>query len=204
MQYLCMKQLTAGGDIYYPGDLIPDGVILPERSGKLARSGFIAELGEESRQDPEDVLGKLFTEEEVQSMIRNAVEKALAEAEEKNQETIAELQRHASEIIEAEPGGFETSVPVTVFGDKDHDMSVPLSPEEVNQVFSVMQMTAEEGDKAISAVTSENVLILLHAADSRKAIKNAAKKQADKLHSKGESNAPVNGNASTGTYAEGS
>ena len=90
MQYLCMKQLTAGGDIYYPGDLIPDGVILPERSGKLSRSGFIAELGEESRQDPEDVLGKLFTEEEVQSMIRNAVEKALAEAEKKNQETIAE------------------------------------------------------------------------------------------------------------------
>ena len=44
-----------------------------------------------------------------------------------------------------------------------------------------MQLNADEGIKIITDVRSENVLILLHAADSRKTIKNAAKEQADKL-----------------------
>jgi len=44
-----------------------------------------------------------------------------------------------------------------------------------------MQMNAEDGSKEIAGVTSENVLVLLHAADSRKTIKNAAKEQAGKL-----------------------
>ena len=35
MQYLCLKQLTAAGTTYYPGNIVPDGVILPERSSKL-------------------------------------------------------------------------------------------------------------------------------------------------------------------------
>lgn len=44
MQYLCEKQLTAGGVTYYPGEIIPEGVIYPERSGKLSKNGFISEL----------------------------------------------------------------------------------------------------------------------------------------------------------------
>ncbi len=46
-----------------------------------------------------------------------------------------------------------------------------------------MQQNADEGSKAITTITSENVLILLHATDSRKTIKEAAKKQADNLFS---------------------
>ena len=44
-----------------------------------------------------------------------------------------------------------------------------------------MQMNADEGVKVVTHVMSENVLILLHAVDGRKTIKDAAKKRADIL-----------------------
>ncbi len=44
-----------------------------------------------------------------------------------------------------------------------------------------MQLNAEDAARAVSGVESENVLILLHAADSRKTVKTAAKERADKL-----------------------
>lgn len=199
MQYLCMKQLTLAGVTYYPGDIIPDGAILPERSGKLSRSGYISEFGREEQQDQDDVLCKLFTEEEVQLRIADA----LVAVEREREAQLAELQKHAAGLIEAEPGAFENAVQVTVFGEKE-DMAIFLSPEEINQVFSIMQLNAEEGSKAVADVTSDNVLVLLHAADSRKTIKNAAKEQADKLSLKVEKVDPGGGNEAAGTHAEGS
>ena len=44
MQYLCTKQLSLGGWVYNPGDIIPDFAVLPERAGKLVRSGYISEV----------------------------------------------------------------------------------------------------------------------------------------------------------------
>lgn len=199
MQYLCMKQLTLAGVTYYPGDIIPDGIILPERSGKLSRSGYISELGREEQQDQDDVLCKLFTEEEVQIRIADAV----AAVERERAAQLSELQEHAAELREIESGAFESVVPVTIFGEEE-DMAVRLFPEEINQVFAVMQLKADEGVKMIEDVTSENVLILLHAADSRKTIKNAAKEQADKLSLKGAKDESRGGNEAVGTHAEGS
>lgn len=48
MRYLCVRQLTAGGTTYHPGEIIPDGVILPERSKKLAGSGYVSVWSEET------------------------------------------------------------------------------------------------------------------------------------------------------------
>ena len=44
-----------------------------------------------------------------------------------------------------------------------------------------MQQNASDAIEAIGQVKSENVLILLHAADSRKIVKDAAKKQAEAI-----------------------
>lgn len=143
MQYLCTKQLTAGGITYCPGEIIPDGVILPERSSKLLRNGYISKLKESMQ----------IEWEEMESVGMNVPETVLItvnrESDEENQQGTA----------------------------------VPATPEEIQQVFSIMQLNAEDGAKAITEVQSENVLILLHAADSRKTIKNAAKEQADNLFS---------------------
>lgn len=51
MQYVCRRQLTAGGMTYYPGMVIPDGVILPARGEKLLKCGYLTRL--EERQPPE-------------------------------------------------------------------------------------------------------------------------------------------------------
>ena len=44
MQYLCRKQLPAGGGTYRPGEIIPDGVILPERALALEKMGYISKV----------------------------------------------------------------------------------------------------------------------------------------------------------------
>lgn len=70
MQYLCLKQLTAAGTTYYPGDTVPDGVILPERGVVLVGSRYLAEVDEAALQEgavifPKDgipVDGEIFTQ----------------------------------------------------------------------------------------------------------------------------------------------
>lgn len=200
MQYLCEKQLTAGGTTFYPGNIIPDGVILPERGSKLKRNGYISEFDENAVQKPADNQTVMFTQEQVDSMINEAV----ADMQQKHEE----LQQAVAELKETEPGAFEGTVQISLKGDSDGENEqatvIPATPEEIQQAFSIMQLNAEEGAKAIADVQSENVLILLHAADSRKTIKEAAKKQADNLFSNdGKTNESTAGNATTGTNTEG-
>lgn len=195
MRYLCTKQLTAGGETYYPGEIIPDGVILPERSGKLLMSGYISEVSEESWQTPVTGMETLFTQEEVTAMIAKAVE----EVEQKYSDEIAKLE-------EMEDGTYAAAVTITVKGDSDdQNVDVPATPEEIQQSFAILQMNAEEGVKAIADVKSENVLIIVHAIDNRKTVKEAAKKQADNLFSTDSiKNDASNGKSFTDTNAEGS
>lgn len=200
MQYLCEKQLTAGGTTFYPGNIIPDGVILPERGSKLKRNGYISEFDENAVQKPADNQTGMFTQEQVDSMINEAV----AEMQQKHEE----LQQAVAELKETEPGAFDGTVQISLKGESDGENEqvtvIPATPEEIQQAFSIMQLNAEEGAKAITDVQSENVLILLHAADSRKTIKEAAKKQADNLFSNdGKTNESTAGNATTGTNTEG-
>ena len=80
-----------------------------------------------------------------------------------------------------------------------------VKPEQIQHTFSILQCTAEDGTKYIADITDETVLLLIHAADSRKTVKNAAKEQKDKLSStKRETNEATGGNASTDTHTEGS
>ena len=51
----------------------------------------------------------------------------------------------------------------------------------MQQVFCIMQMNADEAAKAIKDVKSENILVVLHATDSRVTVKRAAKSQAEEL-----------------------
>ena len=200
MQYLCVKQLTAGGTTFYPGDIIPDGVILPERGSKLARESYISEIDANAVTNTAGNHEGMFTQEQVDSMISEAV----AEMQQKQEE----LQQAVAELKETEPGAFEGTIQISLKGESDGEneqiTAVPATPEEIQQAFSIMQLNAEEGAKAIAGIQSENVLILLHAADSRKTIKEAAKKQADNLFSNGgETNESTAGNATAGTNTEG-
>lgn len=188
MRYLCEKQLTLGGKIYYPGNIIPDGIILPERSSKLSRNGYISEINEMSKEQSE-----MYTQKQVDHMLEEAIQEAvdntIAKMEQKQKEMQQEIIENANELNLGEltaPAAYEGAININVTGsDKENDMitSLFVTQEEIQQVFSIMELNADDGAKAIADVKSDNVLILLHAADSRKTIKNAAKEQANKLFS---------------------
>lgn len=187
MQYLCEKQLVLGGSTYNPGDIIPDGVVLSSRAGKLENSGYISVIRNTQSGAALPHIGEvtMYTQEEVDQIVAEAIGEAVnntvIEMEQKQQE----LQGHAAELCETMPGAYEGTVQVsierTADGDNAQATVIPATPEEIQKVFSIMQMNAEDGAKEIAGVTSDNVLVLLHAADSRKTIKNAAKEQAGKL-----------------------
>lgn len=71
MQYLCLKQLTIGKTTYHSGDRIPDDVILPTRSEKLIKSGYISRIDKETEYSKKQ--SGLFTQEQVDEMIAKAV-----------------------------------------------------------------------------------------------------------------------------------
>ena len=78
------------------------------------------------------------------------------------------------------------------------DISLNVTPQEVQEVFSLLQMNAGEGIAEIGKVESDNVLILIHATDTRKTIQNAAKERADILSSaKDQKNASSDNNEVT-------
>ena len=208
MQYLCIKQLTAGGRTYNPGNIIPDGVILRERSSKLIKNGYISKVNEETDENHDEMYTKEQVEKILAEAIEDAVNNTIAEMDQKQKELQEELQQTAAELKETEDGAYMESIVIDIIigsdGENEQHMAVMAKPEEIQQVFSIMQLNAENGSKAIADVKSENVLILLHASDSRKTIKDAAKKQADNLFStNGDSEAYRGSNAATDTNIKG-
>lgn len=94
-------------------------------------------------------------------------------------------------IVKDEQGVLETAVDgkvaIPVIRDGEGDiadvLSILLTEGEVQHVFAIMQMTADKAAEAMEDVDSEEVLIVLHAADSRSGVKKAAKKRAEQLSS---------------------
>lgn len=195
MEYVCTKSLSLAGRTYHPGDMIPDGVVLGSRAGKLKSNGYIADIGTGSGtlKDGEVIpqgTKILYTNEEMERMLAEAVEEAV-------NNTVAELQQKQEELVKytAELGEFPPEAYVGTFmvpvktedsGDGNAQyISLPMTPEGVVQAVSVMQSKANEGVEMVSSITDENVLILIHALDSRVTVKNAAKKQAGTLNNTG-------------------
>lgn len=181
MQYLCRKQLPAGGETYRPGEIIPEGIILPERALALEKMGYISKVEPKGLFAGDDQQATFYTQKEADAMLSEAVALAKAEAEKEWVGRMAEMQGHVAELKETESGAYDGKIVIAVKGASEQYTAIPASVEEIQKVFEIMQMNAEDGARAILDVESENVLILLHAADGRKTIKDAAKRQADKL-----------------------
>lgn len=162
MRLIAKKPCSFGGRQFFVGDEIPAGLVADaKQQEKWGIVSIVATDGEASVEQT----GALFTQEQVNSMVAEAV----------------------AELKQTEEGAYEGAVTISVFGESEGDneqiTAVPATPEEIQQVFTIMQMNADNGARAITEVQNENVLILLHAVDSRKTIKDAAKKQADNLFS---------------------
>lgn len=200
MSFLCKKAITLNGVAYNPGDSIPDDAILGTRVRTLKTSGCIVEAGStvDSQKSAPENPETVYTQEELEAKVAEAV-----------QEAIGNIKESGTEILEAVPGAFEGTViiPIKLEGESGKNaeyMALPMKPEDIAQTISIMQMNVEDGSKAIAEITEENVLIVLHAADSRTTIKNAAKKQVDTLTSiDAKNNEAVNGKSTTDATTDG-
>lgn len=84
------------------------------------------------------------------------------------------------EFTEAEEktGIVKFSIPVHA---EEGDVQLELTNEELVQVFDVLQSTAEEAESVVDGITSNDALILLDVADSRKAVKKIVRQRASVL-----------------------
>lgn len=176
MRLIANKPCSFGGRQFYIGDEIPSDLVADVRAQE--KMGVIT-----TANDMKGVSGvesdALFTQEQVEKMVAEAV---------------------------SEAGSLTDRTMIILVKDDstEQQTEVLVTQEEIQQVFSIMQMNATDGAEAITEVKSENVLILLHATDSRKTIKDAAKKQADNIFSTSDSpNESTGGNETTDTNTEG-
>lgn len=204
MRLIANKPCSFGGRQFFIGDEIPAELVADARAQE--KMGVIT-VANDVEGVPGVESGSLFTPEQVEKMVAEAVDEAV-------NNTVQEMEQKQKELQEAvgvlqEEGflpGDTVIIPVKgdSAGDNGQQTAVPATPEEIQQVFSIMQMNATDGAEAIAGVKSENVLILLHAADTRKTIKDATKKQADNIFStSGNPNEATGGNETTGTNTEG-
>lgn len=188
MALVAKKPCTFCGKHFFIGEMVPEGLVSdPSLQEKLGVLAIVPDSGSRASSMASPCI---YTQEQAEHMIEEAIEEAVNNTILEMEQKQKELQQAAGASIRETAEGFEIldkAIPIAVDkedgGGNAQNMAIPAMPEEIQQVFSVMQMNAEEGAKAITGIENENVLILLHAADSRKTIKDAAKKQADKLFS---------------------
>lgn len=80
----------------------------------------------------------------------------------------------------AEPGGDATVVCLVIHG-KDGDVALYLTPESIQTVMDVLTANADGAAELINQITSDDLLFLVNAADSRKTVQAAAKARAQAL-----------------------
>lgn len=73
-----------------------------------------------------------------------------------------------------------TDIPIIT---KDGGMVIPAAPETIYNTFRLIQTTAEDAVGEISVTEDEDLLIILNACDTRKTVKEAARKRAEELRS---------------------
>lgn len=202
MRLIAKKPCSFGGRQFYIDDEIPESLVA---DAKLQEKYGVVSIVNDNEGGSGTQPGPLFTQEQVEKMIAEAIDEAVDNTVRDMRKEQEELQAYVTELKETEPGSYEGAILISVKGESDEQQTVvPAAPEEIQQVFSIMQMNATEGAEAITGVKSENILILLHAADTRKTIKDAAKKQADNIFSTtGSLNESTGCNATTGTNTEG-
>lgn len=179
MRLIAKKPCSFGGQSFFIGEQVPVNLVVnPESQEKL---GVLAIAKDESEEVPATTAGT-FSQKQVDEMVAAAV----AAVKDVDQKTFSE------------------TFPVTIIGAGEEDMAILVTPEDVQTAFLILQKNAEEGIKEIETIKSENALIIVHAIDNRKTVKEAAKKQAENLFStNGDLNESSEGNETTDTNTEG-
>lgn len=81
-------------------------------------------------------------------------------------------------ILEEEAEAQQADAKITVrVGHGENEVYINVTPEGLQAVVDVLSASAKDAEPIIEQMTDGDALILLHASDSRKAIKEAAKER---------------------------
>ena len=84
--------------------------------------------------------------------------------------------------VEAATGTIETPERIiVVLHGEEGDLPLGLTPEDLQAVFDVLTTNVSEAETIINGITDQDALIALHAADSRKSVRELAKARATEL-----------------------
>lgn len=98
----------------------------------------------------------------------------------KTQEKYGKLVIVNDDAAPAEHGGDATVVHLVIHG-KDGEIALDLAPESIQTVMDVLTANAEDAEKLIKKIDSDDLLFLVNAADSRKTVQASAKARAQAL-----------------------
>lgn len=90
-----------------------------------------------------------------------------------------------------------TDIEIPIKSEGGEDMKIQLAQDEIIAVFTMLQLNADECVAAIGNENRENVLIMVHATDSRKTVKSAVKTRVEELSNGTKENAVSGGNVAT-------
>lgn len=85
--------------------------------------------------------------------------------------------------VREEPGVAKVNIRIPV---EEGELDLNVTTEGLQEVFAVLTAKTAEAEPVIEQMTDEEALILLHVADSRKAVKAAAEDRAKALSAKQE------------------
>ncbi len=224
MKLIAKKPCSFGGRQFYIGDEIPADLVADtkqqEQYGIIAVVNTAGVPGGESgtKEKFQNISGLSWPESPNDNpSAQEQYEQDMAELQEYRElgvtpeqvrqidEQYAELAKELAEVKKESAKGIVINLRGWDYSETGKATDVTATPEQIKHTFSILQCTAEDGAKYIADITDETVLLLIHAADSRKTVKNAAKEQRDKLSStKEETNEATGGNATTDTHTEGS
>ena len=87
-------------------------------------------------------------------------------------------------IIETkgEGGDIAPSLLAVPIINEDETLTLEMTGEQVVECLGILQLTADDAIEAIKGIEDEAKLILIHRIDSRKTVKEAAKKRAEALN----------------------
>lgn len=169
MRLIAKKPCSFGGKKFFIGDEIAQNLIadfvLQEKLG-------VINIVKDDEKLSEDSIAGTFTQEQVNTMINKEVSLVTVKLEQKQkelQDAIAKLEENQSDRTK------ETiQIPVKN-GQEKEKIIIFATSEEIQQVFTMLQLNVNEAVKAIANIKNKNVLRLLYAGDHRKAIQNAVR-----------------------------
>ena len=140
MRLIANKPCSFGGKKFYIGNEIPENLVADAR---LQEKMGVITIVNDSMGVADKQSATLFTQEQVDKMLAEAIEEAvnntITEMEQKQKELQEVRQQSTAELKEIDSGVFMETVIIDIVmesdGENEQHMAIPANSEEIQQVF---------------------------------------------------------------------